>query len=130
MLLVALIAATVAGLLHVAVFAMESLLFTRPSVWSRFARNASEAAVLRPVMFNQGFYNLFLALGAIGGVVLVALDGEECVPGRVLIAFCCASMVGAGLVLAVTGRRFWPAAALQAMPPAVALLALAAHAAG
>lgn len=33
---------------------------------------ASEAA--EPLAFNQGFYNLFLAVGALLGVLLVALD--------------------------------------------------------
>jgi putative membrane protein len=130
MLTLAIVAAVVAALLHVAYFAMESLLFGRPDVWRRFVDDADAAAALRPVMFNQGFYNLFLAIGAGTGAALLAIDGGDCIVGRTLVGFCCASMLGAAVVLAATGARFRQAAIVQGLPPAVALAALAAHLGG
>ena len=63
--------AALAAVLHVLIFVMESVLWARPQVWRRFAvPNQSDADVLRPMAFNQGFYNLFLALGIFGGLIV------------------------------------------------------------
>ncbi len=125
MLALALVAIVVAALFHVATFVMESVLFTRPAVWRRFGvASQQDAETIRPMALNQGFYNLFLAVGALVGVVAVALDHRTV--GATLIVFAGACMLGAGVVLAATaGRRMLRAAALQAVPPLVALLALA-----
>jgi putative membrane protein len=71
--------------------------------------------------FNQGFYNLFLAAGIAVGLVLVESGQEDA--GRAIVLFACACMVGAGVVLVSSNRRFLPAAAIQAGPPLVALIA-------
>jgi putative membrane protein len=74
---------------------------------------------------NQGFYNLFLALGVVAGLVAVALGHRTA--GFALVALAAAAMAGAGAVLLVTGgRAFIRAATMQAGPPLVALAALAA----
>jgi putative membrane protein len=122
MTLLALLLATLAALLHVLIFAFESLLWTQESVWRRFAvASQSEAHTLRPMAFNQGFYNLFLAIGIAGGLALVAAGSVDA--GRAVVLFACACMVGAGLVLLATNRRFARSAAIQAVPPLVAILA-------
>ncbi len=95
---------------------MESLVFTKPAVRTRFGLSAEHAEVVRPMAYNQGFYNLFLAVGATVGIL------TDSVP---LAAFACAVMAGAALVLISTGRRFLPAAAAQGLPPVVALVLLA-----
>lgn len=111
-----------AGVFHLAVFVLESLLFRRPGTWQRFrVRSAEDAEVIRPWAFNQGFYNLFLALGALGG--LVAGDDE----GHAIALFACACMAAAGLVLAASDRRMIRAAALQAAAPIAALVLAAAR---
>ncbi|MEU7908554.1 DUF1304 domain-containing protein [Actinoplanes sp. NPDC049118] len=122
----ALAAAIVAALIHVLVFCLESLWFHHPRVYRRFQVNsAEELAATRAFAFNQGFYNLFLALGAFVGVMLVAAGPVTMdTAGRVLLTFVCASMAGAGLVLLATDRRMIRAALIQAVPPASALLAL------
>jgi putative membrane protein len=79
--------------------------------------------VVRPMAFNQGFYNLFLAVGAVAGIVC-ARTGRE-TTGVALASFACAVMLGASLVLVATDRRFLPAAAVQGVPPLLALLLLA-----
>lgn len=106
-----------AGLFHLAVFALESVLFRKPSTWKRFRiASRTDAEVVRPWAFNQGFYNLFLALGALGGLVA---GGDE---GHAISLFACACMAGAGLVLIASDRRMARPAALQAVPPIVALV--------
>jgi len=99
------------------------VLFERPTVFARFGlRSADEAALIRPMAFNQGFYNLFLAVGIAVGLGLVAAGQQPA--GEAIVAFACASMVGAASVLLATNRRFLTAALLQAGPPLVALVAL------
>ena len=120
--LLACLAAAVAALIHVWFFALESLLFARPSVFARFGlRSAEDAAIVRPMAFNQGFYNLFLAAGIVVGFVL--LETGQDVAGRAIVLFACACMAGAGIVLGSSNRRFLPAAALQAGPPLLAIVA-------
>lgn len=119
--LVAQLAALIAGLLHVMIFAMESLLFRRPAIHSRFLVAESEVAAARPWAFNQGFYNLFLALGTFGG--LIRLYTGDPVAGRTLVLFTCACMLGAAAVLVASDRRMARAAAMQGIPPLVALVA-------
>ncbi len=106
-----------AGLFHVAVFVMESLLFLRPSTYRRFLiKDETEALAARPWAFNQGFYNLFLALGALGGLIL---GGER---GYAIALFSCACMVAAGAVLYGSDRRMLRAALTQAGLPLIALV--------
>jgi putative membrane protein len=120
--IVTVVAAVAAALIHLWFFALESVLFSRPTVVRRFGlRSAEDAAIVRPMAFNQGFYNLFLAAGIVGGLVLVAAGQREA--GRATVLFACASMVGAGIVLFATDRRFLTAAAIQAGPPLLALVA-------
>ena len=120
--IVAVLAASAAALVHVWFFALESVLFERPTVFARFGlRSAEDAAVVRPMAFNQGFYNLFLAAGIVLGLVLIA--SGQAVAGHAIVLFACACMVGAGIVLVATNRHFLTAAALQAGPPLLALLA-------
>lgn len=123
MLTVALVLAGLAALVHVYIFWLEALAFDTVGR-KAFGVGADDAAAMRPWAFNQGFYNLFLALGAVAGIVTVGL-GHRTV-GVTLIAFATACMLGAGLVLAGTGGRpLLRAAVLQAGPPVVALIGLA-----
>jgi putative membrane protein len=116
-------AAVLAALLHVLIFFLESVAFRRPEVYRRFLiRDDAEAQTVKSWAFNQGFYNLFLAIGTGVGVVLW-VDGHDS-SGRALVAFGCASMVAAALVLIGTDRRMIRAAAIQGLLPLIALLAL------
>jgi putative membrane protein len=116
-------AAVLAALIHVLIFFMESLAFTRPEVYRRFMiRDAADAQTIRSWAFNQGFYNLFLAVGTLTGV-LVWANGHDSA-GRALVGFGCASMVAAALVLIATDRRMLRAAAVQGVLPLIALVTL------
>ena len=115
------LAALVAALLHIGFFALESFLVPRPDVWARFRLTSqADADVVRPMAFNQGFYSLFLALGVLGGLLLVASGSVEA--GRAIVLFACACMVGAGAVLVASDRRFASSAAIQAIPPLLAIV--------
>ena len=72
MLIAAVVLAILAGLLHVWIFVMESVLFDRPSIHARFAVRSQDVPVVRPWAYNQGFYNLFLGIGALVGVIVAA----------------------------------------------------------
>ncbi|MEV6284390.1 DUF1304 domain-containing protein [Kribbella sp. NPDC051770] len=114
---VAQIFVALAGVLHLVFFAMESLLFRKPSVQQRFrVKTEAEAEAARPWAFNQGFYNLFLAAGAIGGLIA---GGDR---GYAIALFSCACMLGAGLVLIGSDRRMAQSAAIQAGPPLIGLV--------
>lgn len=118
------VAALVAALIHLQIFVLESVLWSRPAVHRRFGiRSADDAAVIRPVMLNQGFYNLFLALGILIGLIVVHTGPTP--DGRAVVVFCCAAIVGAALVLLGSNRSLARAALIQGVPPAIALLALA-----
>lgn len=118
----ALVLVTLAALLHVAIFVMESVLWTRPAVWRRFGLRTQEAAEgTRAMAYNQGFYNLFLAIVAVVGVVL---DVAQNPAGFVLMVVATASMVAAAVVLTTTGSGYLRAALTQGTVPALALVAL------
>jgi putative membrane protein len=120
--LIASLAALVAAAFHVLFFVLESVTFRQPNVAARFGLTTPEQiAAVGPMAFNQGFYNLFLAIGIAGGLALVAAGSVDA--GRAVVLFACACMVGAGLVLLSTNRRFVRSAAIQAVPPLVAIVA-------
>jgi putative membrane protein len=116
------IVALIAALVHVAIFAMESLFFPRPAIRARFLVEAGDVAAVRPWAFNQGFYNLFLAVGCVVGLIL--LHTGPATGGRALIALTCGSMLAAALVLVGTDRRMARGAALQGVLPLIALILL------
>jgi putative membrane protein len=114
---VAMIFAGLAGVFHLLIFVMESLLFSRPTVYRRFLVEPEALEGVRPWALNQGFYNLFLGLGALGG--LASWDG----PGQPVSLFACGCMAGAAVVLLSTDRRLVRPALLQGVPPLLALAA-------
>lgn len=72
--IVVIVLATLAALIHVWFFVMESVWFEQERVWRRFGLTSPEdAAIVRSFAFNQGFYNLFLAVGVGLGLALAAL---------------------------------------------------------
>jgi putative membrane protein len=109
-------AAGVAGLLHVLFFLFESVFWTKPGVRKLFHTTEKQAATMRVLAFNQGFYNLFLAIGTFVGLALVAGGRPE---GIVLTTFTCASMLGGAVVLAASFPGMWRGAVLQGLLPLV-----------
>jgi putative membrane protein len=128
--IVALVAAALAALLHVYIFVMESVLWTTPRVRATFGITSdAQAEHTKPLALNQGFYNLFLAIVTLVGVVLVIAGGggpasEASPAGLALLLAGTGSMLAAALVLLATDRTKARAAATQGLFPLVALLAL------
>jgi putative membrane protein len=102
MLTAGLVFAVLAALLHVYIFVMESLTWTSPRTRATFGTTEEEAQTTKLLAFNQGFYNLFLAIVTAIGVVFVATD---------------CTAVGAALVLAGVGSMFAAAVVLLASSP-------------
>jgi putative membrane protein len=121
MLSAACVLAGLAALVHVYIFVIESLQFEKPATLRTFGIRADEAAVLRPVFYNQGFYNLFLAIGTFAGIALMP-SGRD--PGVALIVFGTGSMLAAATVLITSDRSKARAAVVQGLFPALALLSL------
>lgn len=121
MIIAATLCVSLAAALHIGFFIMESVAWTRPAIWRRFGlRSQTDAETTKALAYNQGFYNLFLAVGAIIGVILIAAGAEA--SGFTLIVFTMASMIAAALVLVTTGRRFVAAAAVQGSLPLIGLV--------
>ena len=115
--------ALIAGIIHIFIFLMESCWFMRPYIYKRFGAKNLEGAKARQLFaFNQGFYNLFLAIGVLLGLVLLRV-GHNPVVAETLILFSCASMTGAALVLMLSGgRNMLLATIIQGLPPGLAWL--------
>ena len=114
----------VAALLHVLIFVMESVTWTRPATWRRFGlRDQATAETVRPMAYNQGFYNLFLAVGAALGLALY-WQAHLQQAGAAIAVFAASCMVAASLVLLSTGRSYLRAALLQGAIPLIGLLFL------
>jgi putative membrane protein len=117
------LSAGLAALFHVLFFLEESVLWMRPAIHHRtFGLSLEDARTVRLFTFNQGFYNLFLAVGAAGGLWAAALG--HAVEGRAVAAFALASMAAAALVLIASKRSLWLGALVQGVPPVVALGAM------
>jgi putative membrane protein len=121
--LVTQIFAVITGLVHLWAFVMESLLFRQPKVHRIFLVRTEDVPVVRLWAFNQGFYNLFFAAAAIGGVI--TLHAGDVTVGRTLVLFACGSMFLAGIVLYVSDPRKARLGGVfgQALPPLIALVA-------
>ncbi|MGO4189623.1 DUF1304 domain-containing protein [Pseudarthrobacter sp. TAF60_1] len=126
MILASLLFAFIAAALHAYIFTMESVTWTRPATWKRFGLNSqADAETTKPLAYNQGFYNLFLAVGAfigVGCVAFGAVGSAQHVVGWTLIFSCCGSMLLAAAVLALTGRKYLRAAVLQGTTPFLAVV--------
>ena len=110
-----------AALLHVYIWVLESFRWTHPSPRRAFGISEADAPVLAPMAYNQGFYNLFLAVIAIVGVAL--LGSQEDV-GRALALAGTGSMMAAAIVLVTRDPSMARAALIQGTLPLVAVVLL------
>lgn len=136
-----------AALLHVYIFLMESVRWTKPQTWQRFGVADQNAAdITKPMAYNQGFYNLFLAVGAAAGIALfwagasqvglsgVAVSSHAQLPlsavgamssaalagaGHALVLFTAGSMAAAAVVLLTSGKGHLRAALTQGTLPLI-----------
>ena len=113
--------AVLAALLHVYIFVLEAFRWNEPSTRRTFGVSEADAQVLAPMAYNQGFYNLFLAIITLVGVAVLDADHTT---GVALALAGTGSMVCAAVVLVVHDRSMLRAALVQGTIPALAVVAL------
>ncbi|KRC31699.1 MULTISPECIES: DUF1304 domain-containing protein [Oerskovia] len=118
----ALVFAGLAAVIHVYIFVLESVSWTSPRTRATFGTTEQEAQATRELAFNQGFYNLFLAVITAIGIVVIATGSTGV--GAALVLSATGSMVLAGLVLIVSSPAKARAALVQLVPPAIAVVLL------
>jgi len=121
MLILGMIAAFLAAALHVFIFYIESFAWTTRAL-SVFGIDRESAEATKEMAFNQGFYNLFLAIEAFVGIAVYFLASPTV--GLTLALFGVGSMLAAALLLFVTSPGKRSAAIKQGFLPLIAVAAL------
>jgi len=122
MLTAGLIVAGLAALLHVYLFVMESLTWTSPRTRATFGLTEQQAVDTKELAFNQGFYNLFLAIVTAVGIAAIILGCKAV--GLALIFAGIGSMAAAALVLLLSSPEKARAAITQGIFPVLGIVAL------
>ncbi|MEV4774403.1 DUF1304 domain-containing protein [Microbacterium sp. LWH12-1.2] len=124
MLIVGLILAAAAAAFHVFIFALESLRWTEPETRKIFGvASEADAVTMKQLAFNQGFYNLFLALTTLLGIALF-ISGLAAI-GLTLVFAGTGMMLAAALVLILSDRSKARAAIMQGCLPLLAVIVTA-----
>jgi putative membrane protein len=119
--LIAMLAASAAAL-HVYIFWMESLAWTGPAARKTFGPATDvEVEATRALAFNQGFYNLFLAIVSVIGIVALFVSDSAVGPALVLVGT--GSMLAAAVVLLLSNPGKRRAAITQGTLPLLAVVA-------
>ncbi|WP_129785816.1 DUF1304 domain-containing protein [Promicromonospora panici] len=122
MLIAGLVLSGFAALIHVYIFYLESFAWTDRKTLATFGMTAEQAEAMRPLALNQGYYNLFLAIVTVVGIVLAAA-GSTAV-GAALVFAGAGSMVAAALVLVISDPSKRGAALKQGLVPLLGVIAL------
>jgi putative membrane protein len=116
--------AGLAALLHVYIWVMESLTWTSARTRATFGTTEEEALATKELAFNQGFYNLFLAIVTVTGIVIGGV-GHNYI-GIALVFAGTGSMLAAALVLLLSSPDKARAAITQGILPLIAIVLLVA----
>jgi putative membrane protein len=113
-----------AALIHVYIFYLESIAWSKPATWKNFGlKSQTEADTVKPMAYNQGYYNAFLAVGVVLGLVFLATPGLQ-QAGFALAVFAASSMVLAATVLITSSPKLARAAVLQGAAPLIGVVLL------
>lgn len=115
------IVAILAAALHIFIFYIESIAWTTKGI-TVFGLTPQQAEQTKEMAFNQGFYNLFLAIVAIIGAVFY-FSGATSV-GIALMFAGVGSMLAAACVLLLSSAEKRSAAIKQGVLPLIAVLLL------
>lgn len=118
----ALVFAALAAVLHVYIFTMESLTWTSKRTRATFGTTVEEAETTKLLAFNQGFYNLFLAI--VAGLGIAAMSAGHRDVGAALVFAGVGSMAAAAVVLLLSARDKARAAVTQGLFPVIAIVLL------
>jgi putative membrane protein len=125
MIAAALIFAGLAALLHVYIWVMESLTWTSARTRATFGITEEEAEATKELAFNQGFYNLFLAVITAVGITIGGFGYYDA--ATALIFAGTGSMLAAAVVLLASSPDKARAAITQGTLPLIAIVLLAVH---
>jgi putative membrane protein len=116
--------AVIAALIHVYIWVLESVQWTKESTRRVFGvQSAADAELMRPLAYNQGFYNLFLAIGVVAGVVML-LATTVAQAGFAVAIFGLLCMLLAAVVLITSNPKLARSAVIQGLAPLLALVFL------
>ena len=115
-----LVFAGLAALLHVYIFVMESITWTSARTRAAFGTTEEEAETTKLLAFNQGFYNLFLAIVTVVGIVIGAFGYYEAADALIFAGT--GSMLAAAVVLFASARDKARAAIMQGTFPLIAIV--------
>jgi len=116
------------AIIHMYIFSLESFLWERPYTKRIFGLSSDEARVTKLFAWNQGFYNLLLAIAIVVGWLLrngVLVMNNGAFAGNVLILYGLVSISIAGIVLFLSARRLWRSALVQVVPAFIGFIILA-----
>jgi putative membrane protein len=99
---------------------MESLTWTSARTRAAFGTTEEEAETTKLLAFNQGFYNLFLAIVTVVGIVIGGFGYYDA--ACALIFAGTGSMLAAAVVLFASARDKARAAVLQGTFPLIAIV--------
>ena len=118
MVVVGLVLAGIAALIHVFIFYLESIAWTGERARKIFGTGTVERAeTQQELAFNQGFYNLFLAV--VTGLGIIVYTAGQHVVGETLVF-----TVASSLVLLLSSPDKASAALKQGVIPALGVIAL------
>jgi putative membrane protein len=112
--------ASISCVLHILFFFLESVFFEREQIHYLFGIKTTEVISTKVIFFNQGFYNLFLAIGAAVGIYYYGVLGEP-----LLLVYVSAYMAGASFILYISKRSMYRAALIQGVSPLITLILFA-----
>ena len=121
MFITGLVLAIAAALIHVLIFKMESISWTSEKTLITFNMSPQQAANTKEMAFNQGFYNLFLAIELLGAIIYYTASHAV---GLSLMFFGTGSMLAAAALLFITSPDKRPAALKQGTTPLLAIIFL------
>ena len=110
---------------HIGFFIIESIMYQKPEGYKLFKISPQDHLATKKWAFNQGFYNLFLALGTFWGLYFVTQ--KQVMVAGVLTGFCGMSMLAAGVVLWFSTPQLRKAAYYQIIPPLLGFISLSFH---
>ena len=125
MIYAALVLAALAAALHVYIWWLESIAWTTPAARKVFRTSPAEAEATKFLAYNQGYYNLFLALMVVAGIIAYAVG--QVIVGLTLVMAGVGAMALAAVVLASASAAHRQAAMRQGLFPVLALVAAAVH---
>lgn len=104
MLIIAIVLAVLAAVLHAGLFIMQTAGWHSHAVWRRFGiASQADADTTAPLAYSLGFTSLFLAIGVIVGIVLIGIGWMQA--GSALAIFALACMVAGAIVLVGSKRK-------------------------